>query len=103
MQLGASKKIPVLKTLPAIQRPIRWHILAAITAAIQVSIFLSPIPIVALRSGDAGIRQYLLLLVPAIWTIFMYLRYRRASERVVAYCSLVMTVVWFLSVGSIRT
>jgi hypothetical protein len=92
-----------MNTSPAIQRPSRWHILAAITAAIHGSIFLAPIPIVALRSGDPGIHQYLLLLVPAIWTIFMYLRYRHASERVVAYCSLVMTVVWFLSVGSIRT
>ena len=98
-KLGVAK---AMNTSPVIQRPSRWHILAAITIVIHVSIYLSPIPIVALRSGDPGIRQYLLLLVPAIWTIFIYLRYRHSSERVVAYCSLIMTVGWFLFVGSLR-
>lgn len=84
-------------------RQSRWHYLAAVTVAIHLGIFLSPMEIVALGPGDSGIHQYLVLLVPAIWSIFIFLRYRRSSERVVAYCSLAMTVLWFLSVGSIRT
>jgi hypothetical protein len=92
----------ISQELPS-QRRNRWHILAAVTLAIHVSIYFAPIPIVALRPGDPGIEQYLLLLVPAIWSIFIFLRYRHRSERVVAYCSLAATVLWFASVGSIRT
>jgi|SRR5665213_329975 len=87
---------------PSVRRS-RWHILAAITAAIHGSIFLSSIPIVDLRPGDPAIEQYLVLLVPAVWSVFIFLRYRHPSERVVAYCSLTMTVLWFASVGSIRS
>ena len=92
-----------MSSAPTIQRSRRWPYLAAITAAIHASIFFSPIPIVELRSGDPAYRQYLLLLVPAIWSIFIFLRYRHPSERNVAYVSLAVTVLEFLSVGNIRT
>jgi hypothetical protein len=87
---------------PGLRRS-RWHILAAITVSIHASILLSPMRIVALRSSDSGLDQYLVLLVPAVWSIFIFLRYRHPSERTVAYCSLAATVIWFASVGSIRT
>ena len=77
--------------------------LAAITVSIHLSILLSPIQIVELRSGLLPIEQYLVLLVPAIWSIFIFLRYRNPGERVVAYCSLAATVLWFVSVGFIRS
>ncbi|PWU21255.1 MAG: hypothetical protein C5B50_02100 [Verrucomicrobia bacterium] len=80
-----------------------WIYLAAITAAIHLMIYLSPVPIVALRPGDPGILQYSILSVPAIWSIFIFLRYRQRSCRAVAYSSLATTVLWFLSVGNIRT
>jgi hypothetical protein len=88
---------------PTIQRRSRWHILAGITLAIHLSIYFSPIPIQELRSSASGAEQYLILLVPAIWSISIFLCYRQRSERVVAWCSLVATILWFTSVGGIRT
>ena len=85
------------------QRRSHWHVLAAITVSIHLSILLSPIKIVDLRSGLLPIEQYLVLLVPLVWSIFIFLRYRNPRERVVSYCSLAATVLWFASVGSIRS
>jgi len=85
------------------QRRSRWHILAAVTAAIHLSIYFAPIPVMVLRSSATGGEQYLLLLIPAVWSIFIYLCFRQRSERVVAWISLVATILWFTSVGSIRT
>ena len=65
--------------------------------------FLVPIRIVSLRSGDTSLVPYLVLLVPAAWSIFMLWRYRSRRERIVAWFSLALTALWFLLVGSIRT
>jgi hypothetical protein len=86
-----------------IQRRSSWHLLAAVSIAIHVTIYLLPIPIVALHSGDSGIRQYLVLLMPLAWSVFIFLRYRHPTERAVAWCSLAMTALWILAVGSIKT
>ena len=88
---------------PTIQRRSRWHLLAAASLAIHLTIYLLPIPIVALHSGDTGIRQYSVLLMPLAWSIFIFLRYRHPSERAVAWCSLAMSALWILAVGSIKT
>ena len=85
------------------QRRSRWHLLAAITVSIHVSILLSPIQFMDLRSGLVPVEQYLALLVPTAWSIFMFLRFRERRERIVSYCSLGATVLWFISVGFIRS
>ncbi len=85
------------------QRRSRWHLLAAVTASIHLSILLSPIQFMDLRSGLVPIEQYLVLLVPTAWSIFMFLRFRERRERIVSYCSLGATVLWFMSVGFIRS
>jgi hypothetical protein len=85
------------------QRRSRWHTLAAAAVAIHASIYFAPFPIVFLRSSATGGEQYLILLIPAVWTIFIYLCFRQRSERVVAWISFVATFLWFASVGSVRS
>src|SRR2546425_2804471 len=94
---------PSISREPRPQRGSHWHVLAAITVSIHLSILLSPFQFVDLRSGLVPVQQYLVVSVPAVWSIFMFLRYRERRERIVAYCSLVVTVLWFLSVGFIRS
>ena len=89
--------------LPPGQRRSRWHLLAAITASIHLSVLLSPIQFMDLRSGLVPVEQYLVLLVPAAWSIFMFLRFRERRERIVSYCSFGATILWFISVGFIRS
>jgi len=85
------------------QRRSRWHILAAVTVAIHAGIYFGPIPIVFLRSSATGAEQYCILLIPAVWSIFIYLCFRQRSERFVAWISLAATILWFASVGSVRS
>lgn len=80
-----------------------WPVLAIITAVIHGIIYWGPIPIESLRSGATGDEQYFVLLGPTVWSIFIYLCFRRRSERVVAWCSFVATFLWFASVGGVRT
>ncbi len=77
--------------------------LAATTVWLNLGILLSPMEFVDLRSGLLPIWQYSVLMVPAGWSIFIFLRYGERRDRVVAYCSLAATLVWFTSVGFVRS
>jgi hypothetical protein len=81
----------------------RAHIWAAIAGSIHVSIFLSPIRIVSLSSGASALVPYLVVSVPALWSLFMLFRYRTRGERMVSWLSLALTVLEFMAVGSVRT
>jgi hypothetical protein len=94
---------PAISTELPSQKRSRWYILAAVTAAIHGSIYLAPIPVEVLRSSATGGEQYLILSIPAVWSVFIYLCFRQRSERVVTWISVVVTILWFTSVGSVRT
>jgi hypothetical protein len=85
------------------QRRSRAHIWAAIAGSVHVGIYLVPVRIVSLSSHASLLPPYLIVSVPAVWSIFMLLRYRTKGERIVAWISLLLSVIWFALVGSIRT
>jgi hypothetical protein len=81
----------------------RAHIWAAIAGTIHVSVFLSPFRIASLSSGASLLFPYLVVSVPAAWALYMLFRYRTRGERAVAWISLGLSVLWFMSVGFVRT
>ena len=61
-----------------------------------------PINIVFLTAEESFLKPTAVLLIPAAWSLYMLSHYRKPLERILGWCSLVLTVYWFLSAGTVR-
>jgi len=73
-----------------------WPLLVAITLGIHVSILLGPDYIPVFRSWKPIVGTTIVLVVPTLWGLFLFLRYRAFPERMVAFGALAGAGFWWM-------
>src|SRR5260370_29823375 len=89
LRLAINSRTPATK-------PDRWYMLLAVSVAVHVSMLFCPAVTVPPRGAEhrrLALTVVVFLMVPLIWSIFLPFSYRTPNEHMVAFCSLVLSLL----------